>query len=341
MGFYLKEAMFYEKLNEHKVKCNLCPHRCVISNFKKGICAVRENRNGILYSLVYGKLIAKAVDPIEKKPLFHFYPGTTAYSIATVGCNFRCLNCQNYEISQLPKEQKIILGEDATPEEIVFEAKRFKCKSIAYTYTEPTIFFEFAYETAKLASKNGIKNVFVTNGYITEEALREIKPYLDAANIDLKSFKEEFYLKNCGAHLNPVLDAIKLYKQFGIWIELTTLIIPGMNDSEEELHKIAEFIRDEVGPETPWHVTQFYPMYKLSHLNRTPVATLRKAREIGLKTGLKYIYIGNVPGEPGENTYCPSCGKLLIQRYGYEILEYNLKGNKCSFCGAEINGIWS
>ncbi|MEM2228143.1 MAG: radical SAM protein, partial [Candidatus Bathyarchaeia archaeon] len=186
----MKEAMFYEKLSDNKVKCNLCPHRCVIPIFKKGICGVRENRDGILYSLVYGKLIAKAVDPIEKKPLFHFYPGTFAYSIATVGCNFRCLNCQNYEISQLPRERKTILGENTTPEEVVSEAKKFKCKSIAYTYTEPTIFFEFAYETAKLASENGIRNVFVTNGYITEEALKKIKPYLDAANIDLKSFRE-------------------------------------------------------------------------------------------------------------------------------------------------------
>jgi len=337
----LKEAMFYEKLNNDKVKCTLCPHKCVIPNFKKGICGVRENRNGVLYSLVYGKLIAKAVDPIEKKPLFHFYPGTEAYSIATVGCNFRCLNCQNYEISQLPKEQKIILGEDATPEKVVSEAKRFKCKSIAYTYTEPTVFFEFAYETAKLASENGIKNVFVTNGYITEEALKKIKPYLDAANIDLKSFREEFYLKNCGAHLNPVLDAIKLYKKLGVWIEVTTLIIPGMNDSEEELRKIAEFIKNEVDSETPWHVTQFYPMYKLTHLNRTPITTLKKAREIGLETGLKYVYIGNVPGDPGENTYCPSCGSLLIQRFGYEILDYKIKDSECVFCKAKINGVFS
>jgi len=254
------------------------------NRFKRGICAVRENRSETLYSLVYGKAVARAVDPIEKKPLFHFLPGSRAYSIATAGCNFRCGNCQNFEISQMPKDRKIILGQDVSPEEIVMAAKRNNCESIAYTYTEPTIFFEYAYDTAKLARKEGIKNVFVTNGYITEEALVEIKPYLDAANIDLKSFSDDFYRKNCGARLKPVLDSIKLHKSFGIWIEITTLIIPTLNDSEEELRKIAEFIK-EVGEETPWHISQFYPTYEFIDLPRTPVATLRRAREIGLEVG--------------------------------------------------------
>jgi pyruvate formate lyase activating enzyme len=335
----MKEAMFYEKLDDELVNCNLCSHRCrKIADSNRGICGVRENRDGKLYSLVYGKAVARSVDPIEKKPLFNFLPGSKTYSIATVGCNFRCDNCQNYDISQLPKERNIIVGEDVSPEEIVSAAKRSNCASIAYTYNEPTIFFEYAYDIAKLAKKQGLKNVFVTNGYITEEALREIAPYLDAANIDLKSFSDDFYRKRCGARLQPVLDSIRLYKSLGIWIELTTLIIPTLNDSEEELQKIAEFIKD-VGEDTPWHITQFYPTYKLIDLTRTPVATLRRAREIGLETGLRYVYEGNVPGETGENTYCPKCGKTLIHRFGYQIQENKIKSSKCPYCGEKIDGV--
>jgi len=335
----LKEAMFYEKLDGNVVKCDLCSHRCGrITNSKRGICGVRENRDGTLYSLVYGKAVAHAVDPIEKKPLFHFLPGSKAYSIATVGCNFRCDNCQNFEISQMPRERNVIIGEDVTPEEIVAAAKQYKCESIAYTYTEPTIFFEYAYDTAKLASKEGIKNVFVTNGYITEEALVEIKPYLDAANIDLKSFSDDFYRKNCGARLSPVLDSIKVHKSLGIWIEITTLIIPTLNDSEENLRKIAEFIKD-VGEEIPWHISRFHPMYQLLDLPRTPITTLHKAREIGLEVGLRYVYEGNVPGEVGENTYCYNCGKPLIRRHGYTILENKIKDSECSYCGAKVDGV--
>lgn len=335
----MREAMFYEKLDDKMVKCNLCSHRCSrIADSKKGICGVRENKNGKLYSLVYGKVAARSVDPIEKKPLFHFLPGSRSYSIATVGCNFRCGNCQNFDISQLPKERKIIVGQEVSPEEIVSAAKRNNCASIAYTYSEPTIFFEYAYDTAKLASKEGIKNVFVTNGYITEEALKEINPYLDAANIDLKSFSDDFYRKNCGARLEPVLGSIRLYKSLGIWTEITTLIIPTLNDSEEELRKIAEFI-SEVGEETPWHITQFHPTYKLIDLPRTPITILRRAREIGLEAGLRYVYEGNVPGENGENTYCHNCGKMLIRRFGYQILENKIKNSACTYCGTKIDGV--
>ncbi|MCZ2809420.1 MAG: AmmeMemoRadiSam system radical SAM enzyme [Candidatus Bathyarchaeota archaeon] len=336
----MREAMFYEKLEDKMVKCNLCSHRCSrIADSKRGICGVRENKDGKLHSLVYGKAVARSVDPIEKKPLFHFLPGSRSYSIATVGCNFRCRNCQNFDISQLPKERGIIVGQEVSPEEIVSAAKRNNCESIAYTYSEPTIFFEYAYDTAKLASKEGIKNVFVTNGYITPEALQEISPYLDAANIDLKSFSDDFYRKNCGARLKPVLDSIRLYKSLGIWTEITTLIIPSLNDTEEELRKIAEFIKKEVGEETPWHITQFHPTYKLIDLPRTPVTILRKAREIGLEAGLRYVYEGNVPGENGENTYCHNCGKLLIRRFGYSIIENKIKNSACAYCGAEIDGV--
>lgn len=334
----MKEALFYEKLSGETVKCNLCSHGCRIPDSQRGICGVRENRNGTLCSLVYGKVAARAVDPIEKKPLFHFLPGSRAYSVATVGCNFKCGNCQNFEISQMPKDRKTILGEEVSPEEIVLAAKRNKCESIAYTYTEPAIFFEYAYDIAKLARKEGIKNLFVTNGYISEDALVELKPYLDAANIDLKGFSDEFYRKNCGARLSPVLDSIRLHKSLGIWIEITTLVIPTLNDSKEELRKIAEFVK-EVGEEIPWHVSRFHPMYELLDLGSTPIATLHGAREIGLDVGLRYVYQGNVPGEAGENTYCYKCGKQLIRRYGYQILENRIKNSACFYCGTRIDGV--
>ena len=334
----MKEAMFFEKLENKKVRCNLCRHHCVIANGKKGICRVRENQEGILYSLVYRKLISDNIDPIEKKPLYHFYPGTTSFSIATVGCNFRCLNCQNYEISQLPKDHEQIIGRDIAPEKIVEDALSYNCKSISYTYTEPTIFFEYAYEVAKIASSKSIKNVFVTNGYITRGALKEIKPYLHAANIDLKSFSNETYKKICGAKLEEVLDCIRSYKEMGIWIEVTTLIIPEVNDSISELKQIANFICS-VGPEIPWHVSRFYPRYRLIEKPPTPIELLSTARQIGIEAGLRYVYEGNVPGDGGENTYCYKCKKLLIKRYGYQILINNIVNQKCSACDTPIDGV--
>ncbi len=335
------EAMFYEKLDNSLVNCNLCSHRCSkIADSKRGICGVRENRDGTLYSLVYGKPVARSVDPVEKKPLFNFFPNSSAYSVATVGCNFRCDNCQNYDISQLPSVRETIVGKEVFPEEIVLAAKLSNCKSIAYTYSEPTIFFEYALDIAKLAHNEGLKNVFVTNGYITPEALQEIAPYLDAANIDLKSFSDEFYRKNCRARLEPVLNSIKLHKSLGVWIEITTLIIPTLNDSEKELRKIAEFIK-EVGEDIPWHITQFHPTYKLIDKPITPVTTLRKARQIGIDAGLRYVYEGNVLGENGENTYCPKCQKMLIHRRGYQILENTIKNSNCPHCGTKIDGIYN
>lgn len=334
----MKEAMFFEKLENKKVKCNLCRHHCVIANGKKGICRVRENQEGTLYSLVYRKLISDNIDPIEKKPLYHFYPGTTSFSIATVGCNFRCLNCQNYEISQLPKDHEQIIGRDIAPEKIVEDALSYNCKSISYTYTEPTIFFEYAYEVAKIASSKSIKNVFVTNGYITRGALKEIKPYLHAANIDLKSFSNETYKKICGAKLEEVLDCIRSYKEMGIWIEITTLIIPEVNDSISELKQIANFICS-VGPEIPWHVSRFYPRYRLIEKPPTPIELLSTARQIGIEAGLRYVYEGNVPGDGGENTYCYKCKKLLIKRYGYQILINNIVNQKCPACDTPIDGV--
>jgi pyruvate formate lyase activating enzyme len=334
----MKEALFYEKLNNHTVQCHLCPHICVIKNNKSGICGVRKNTDGTLYTLVYGKAIAEHADPVEKKPLFHFFSGSRSFSISTVGCNFRCLHCQNSDISQMPRDRGSISGINRSPEDIVSIAKTTGCKSISYTYTEPTIYFEYAYETAKLASRNGLKNIFVTNGYINEEPLAKINPYLDAANIDLKAFSEGFYKKLCGAKLQPVLDAIKAYKEKGIWIEITTLIIPNHNDSPDELEQIANFIA-ELGKEIPWHVSAFYPTYHLTDQPRTSVQTLLQAREIGLKAGLRYVYTGNVPGEEGENTYCYNCGQLLVQRFGFQIAENKIKNSSCPKCKTQIDGV--
>ncbi|NOZ58360.1 MAG: AmmeMemoRadiSam system radical SAM enzyme [Euryarchaeota archaeon] len=334
----MDEARFYEPLGGGRVRCNLCSHRCVIAEGKRGICGVRENRGGRLYTLVYGRAIAYHVDPIEKKPLFHFLPGTKSYSIATVGCNFRCLHCQNWEISQMPREGRGVSGIHLPPEEVVEQAQRHGCASISYTYTEPTIFAEYAVDCARLAGERGIKNVFVTNGYITEDALREVAPHLDAANIDLKGFTDEFYREVCGARLEPVLRSIRLYREMGVWVEVTTLIIPGHNDDEEQLRGIARFIRS-VGREVPWHVTRFHPDYRLTEVPSTPLETLRRAMEIGREEGLLYVYMGNVPGE-GEDTLCPGCGEVLIQRRGFEILKYRIREGRCPECGTEIHGVW-
>ncbi|MDY6854127.1 MAG: AmmeMemoRadiSam system radical SAM enzyme [Thermodesulfobacteriota bacterium] len=334
----MKESMLYNRLNEGKVKCNLCNHRCVISPCTKGICAVRENKAGTLYSLIYGFAISSNVDPIEKKPLFHFLPGSRSYSIATVGCNFRCLHCQNSEISQTPRDHDRIIGKNYGCKEIVEDAVNTNCKSISYTYTEPTIYFEYAYDTAKLAHKEGIKNVFVTNGYMTLETLKTIGPYLDAANVDLKSFSDDFYKEICGAKLNFVLDSIRLMKELGVWVEVTTLLIPRLNDGDDELQKIAGFIK-EVGEEIPWHVSAFYPTYKLLDYPRTPVKTLHRAREIGLNEGLRYVYCGNIPGDEGENTYCYNCKQPLIERQGYLISKNRVKDGSCPSCDTKIDGI--
>jgi len=332
----MKEAMWYKKLSDQRVRCDLCNHRCVIADGEIGICGVRENKNGTLYSLVYGKVIATHVDPIEKKPLFNFFPGTRAFSIATAGCNLKCTHCQNADISQMPLDRGRIMGQNASPEDIVRAAEKSGSESIAYTYTEPTIFMEYAYDIAKLARERGIKNVFVTNGYMTEEALRAIQPYLDAANVDLKGFTEDHYLEVCGARLKPVLDTIRLMKELGIWVEVTTLIIPTVNDSDEVLKNIAEFILS-VGPETPWHVSRFHPTYKMLSVPPTPTRTVARARQIGLDAGLRYVYSGNVPGDDGESTYCYNCGKVVIPRYGYQLGRTHIKDSKCEYCGTEMD----
>lgn len=333
------EACFYEKSDNYCVRCNLCSHRCVIKDAHRGICGVRENKGGILTSLVYGRLVARNVDPIEKKPFYHFMPASLSYSIATVGCNFSCLFCQNSEISKMPKDRDgRIAGTFFSPESVVQDALHTGCKSIAYTYTEPTVFFEFAIDTAKLAHAANLKNVFVTNGYMTPEALEAISPYLDAANVDLKAFNNRFYKKVCGARLSPVKKNLVLMKK-NLHVEITTLLIPGMNDDPAELSEMAKFIASDIGSETPWHISRFRPMYRLNNVPETPFASLLKAREIGMEAGLKYVYTGNVPGENGENTFCHNCGKLLIERWGFAIRKNLIQNSHCKFCNAIIDGI--
>jgi pyruvate formate lyase activating enzyme len=340
MEVMMKEAMLYNSLPEKRVSCFLCNHRCQIADSKFGICGVRQNKEGKLYTHVYGEVIAAHVDPIEKKPLHHFLPGTTSFSIATIGCNFRCPFCQNWQISQASrrKEQGLLGSQVFPPKEVVSAAKNHGCQSISYTYTEPTIFFEYAYDTARLASEKGLANVFVTNGYMSQEALETINPYLDACNVDLKSFREEFYKEMCQASLEPVLDSIRLMRKLDIWVEVTTLVVPGLNDGEDELRSIARFIAG-TDPDIPWHVSRFHPDYKYTDAPPTPVGTLRRAYSLGKEEGLRYIYVGNILGE-SENTQCPSCGKTLIRRQGFFVSDFKLKDSACPFCGTAIAGVF-
>lgn len=337
---YIREALLYERLTQNRVRCNLCAHHCVIADGKKGVCQVRENRNGVLYTLVYGRSITQHVDPIEKKPLFHFHPGSTSYSVATPGCNFRCRWCQNWEISQMPRDQDLITGREATPKQIVATAQETGSRSIAYTYTEPTIFFEYAYDTARLAHAAGLANLYITNGYMTVEMLDLFHPYLDAANVDLKAFREKTYHHYVGAGLQPVLDSMKAMKRLGIWLEVTTLVIPDLNDDPAELRDAARFVSQELGPETPWHISRFFPHYEMTDRPPTPIDTLRQAREIGLEEGLHYVYVGNIPNDSGQNTFCPECGRLLIQRHSYRIAENIIREGCCPTCGTSIAGFW-
>jgi len=338
----MKIADFQRVLDGEKktVECYLCSHRCHIKDGRRGICQVRENREGVLYSLVYGKLISQNVDPIEKKPLFHLLPGSLSYSIATVGCNFRCSHCQNYDISQYPRmHDGAVIGTSVTPEQVATSAQEYGCQSISYTYIEPTIFFEFAYECAQLAHERGIKNVFVSNGYTSPEATKKIAPFLDGNNIDLKAFTDKFYREVCGAKLAPVLETIELMKEHGVWVEVTTLVIPGWNDTDSELKEIARFIKG-IDPEMPWHVTRFHPTFKMTDRGATPSSTLQRARQIGIAEGLKYVFVGNIPGEDGENTICPQCGEKVVERMGFSIMSQNLANGKCGNCGHSIAGVF-
>jgi len=335
-----KEAMLYESLGEKKVHCFLCSHHCKIADSEFGFCGVRQNQGGKLYTHAYGKLIAAHIDPIEKKPLYHFLPGSRAFSVATAGCNFHCGFCQNWQISQVETGKKLVTGSlEAAPEEIAKKAEEAGCRSIAYTYTEPTIFFEYAYDSAKSARERGLANIFVTNGFMTPEALKMIHPYLDACNVDLKSFRNEFYKEACKGRLKPVLDSIRLMRELDIWVEVTTLVIPDQNDSEEELRDIARFIAG-VDTSIPWHISRFHPDFRFTDFRATPVETLKKAHDLGKQEGLKFIYIGNVPGEESA-TSCPHCGETLILRRAMSVKENRLKGPRCPSCGGAVAGVFS
>ena len=337
----LHEAKFWETTNDSKVRCLLCRFNCLIAQGHRGRCGVRENHGGVLYSLVYGKTISENVDPIEKKPLYHFYPGSKSLSIATVGCNFSCLHCQNYQISQWSHDHREIIGTDMSPGDIVRHAVETGSSSIAYTYTEPTIFFEYAYDTAVKAKATGLRNVFVSNGYTTTQALETIAPFLDAANIDLKGFSEESYKRVTGASLYGVLDCLKDYRRLGIWLEVTTLVIPGFNDSRSELQQIASFIFEELGADVPWHVSAFFPTYKMTDRPPTPLETLLLAKKVGQEVGLRFVYVGNVNDPDAGNTICPSCGQTVIRRSRFRATENKISNQRCKFCRHEIPGIYS
>ncbi len=325
-----------------KVLCKACKQRCVLEEGEYGKCDVRVNEGGQLYLTVYGLVSAMHIDPVEKKPLYHFLLGTSTLSLGTVGCNFSCKFCQNWEISQYPKMHNYrVFGEEYKPEEIVAIAEKLKIPSISYTYNEPTIFFEFAYDTMKLAYEKGIKNIFVTSGYETDEVLETSVPFLSAMNIDLKSFSDQFYRDVCDARLKPVLKTIEKAYKMGIWIEITTLLIPGYNDSEEEIRETARFIKN-LYPDIPWHISRFFPAYLMTHIPPTPIETLRRAHQIGKEEGLNYVYVGNYADPSLTSTYCPSCGYTVIERSGFlgEKVRVNLKDGACERCGFQIAGVF-
>jgi pyruvate formate lyase activating enzyme len=337
----LRDAMLWEKLDGEKVQCRLCGHECVISAGKYGVCRVRQNVEGTLKTLNYESVVALNVDPIEKKPLFHFLPGSRALSVACAGCNFQCAFCQNWQISQSPRTGKVEQGQAVSPEQIVTAAKNYDCASISYTYTEPTIFFELAYDTAKLAHEQGIRNTFVSNGFLTPLAVETIAPYLDAINVDLKAFRDETYRQVMKATLEPVLTCLRELVRHGIWLEVTTLVVPEMNDSEQELGDIAGFIAGELGPDVPWHVSRFRGAYQWDGKPATPMETLNLAVRLGKEAGLRHVYCGNVSGLADERTYCPNCQAVLIDRMGFSVRDVKIADGKCPECGEAIAGAWS
>lgn len=329
------KALFWEGRENSAVRCNLCYHHCTIPVGKSGICGVRENRGGELQTLIYGYYSSVAIDPIEKKPLYHFYPGSEILSYGTVGCNFKCLHCQNYTISQAKFETSFL--EKTTPENVLTLAKHYKVPSVAWTYNEPTIWYEFTYDCSKILHQNGIKSVYVTNGYIEKEPLKQISPYLDAMNIDVKGFTEEFYAKVVHGRLKPVLETCELAYNLGIHIELTYLIIPTYNDSEKELTEFVQWVNKKLAPNVPVHFTRFHPDYKLINVSPTPLTTLRKAYEIAKMQGLKNVYIGNVWTE-NDITYCPKCNEALIERNGFLVMYNKMKDGRCFKCKEKIFG---
>ncbi|MFH0771931.1 MAG: AmmeMemoRadiSam system radical SAM enzyme [Candidatus Omnitrophota bacterium] len=324
--------------NEEFIQCRLCPRGCVLSEGQRGNCRVRINSGGKIKTLVYGKPCAVHIDPIEKKPMYHMYPATKVFSIGTAGCNLHCKYCQNWEISQSPPEKTN--NYDMSPEEAVKQALERGCRSIAYTYNDPVVFYEYMFDTAKIARRRGLKNVCVTAGYINSEPLSELCDFLDGVKVDLKAMSDEFYRNVCFGELRPVLETLKTLKERKVWTEIVYLIVPTLNDAREDLEKLIDWILDNMGPETPLHFSRFWPQYQLKNLPPTPIETLDMAWQMAREKGLNYAYVGNVAEHPGNNTYCPKDGKLLIKRVGYSILEYNIASGKCKFCGNRIPGLW-
>ncbi len=336
----VKEAMFYKKLEENKqVQCLLCPRKCIIPDKARGVCRVRENRNGILYPITYGKPCSITLnEPIEKAPFYHFKPGHIRLALSTVGCNLQCKFCQNWATSQRTLEE--VNYYELSPEQIVQMALKEKVGSICFTYTEPTVFFEYMYDIAKIARQKGLKTSMVSAGFINPEPLKELLKVLDAVKIDLKAFNEDFYNEITLGGLEPVLKTIKIVKESGKHLEIVNLVIPTLNDKPEEIKKMCEWIKKEIGTDVPLHFTRFGPAYKFMHLPPTPIETLEKAYRIAKEVGLKYVYLGNVPGHKYNNTYCPKCGKLLINRVHFQVIENKVKNGKCPFCKTKINGLW-
>lgn len=334
----LTEARYYEKLANRKIRCMLCPRQCVIDDLERGYCGVRENRSGVYYSLVYGQVASAHIDPVEKKPFFHFLPGRDAFSLATVGCNVLCKFCQNWELSQSRPEQASFTA--MTPAQIAQMAKNKNCAMIAYTYNEPVVFTEYMMDIAAQAGTLGIKNVMVSNGFIQKQPMLDLCKVLHGVKIDLKAFTERFYKELVSGQLRPVLDTLVLLRKQNMWMEIVYLVIPGQNDDPKELADMCQWIVAELGADVPVHFTRFHPQYRLANLPPTPLATLSKAREIGLTGGLRYVYTGNIPGDEGENTYCPQCKKMVIRRFGFSILENRMKQNRCPDCRTAIAGVW-
>ncbi|MFC1453972.1 AmmeMemoRadiSam system radical SAM enzyme [Verrucomicrobiota bacterium] len=334
----LHEAKFYEPLAGKRVRCTLCPRVCIVPDKGRGYCRVRENRGGKYYSLVYGRPCALNLDPIEKKPFFHVYPGSKSYSIATVGCNICCKFCQNWDISQANPED--VRGSYKSPANIAATALKAKARTIAYTYTEPVVFSEYVADCAAAGKKAGIESVMVSNGFISNEALKSVLPVLKAVKIDLKSFSQSFYADVCEGQLQPVLDTLKRLSNSGVWFEIVVLIIPSLNDGADEIKKMSAWIVKELGRDVPVHFSRFHPMFKMRNISPTPLKTLRKTRQIAMDAGINFVYIGNAPGEESQNTICPLCKTLLIRRYQYSILENNIAGGLCKKCKTKIPGVW-
>jgi len=332
------EAKHYKKLDEGGIECGTCPRHCRITDLERGFCGVRENRNDTYYTLVYGLPCAANVDPIEKKPLFHFHPGTTAFSIATAGCNVNCKFCQNWDISQNRPEQTNNIK--LMPEQVVEVCRNHKAPTIAYTYSEPVVFYEYMYDTAKAGHEKGLNSVMITGGYIEEKPLAELMPHLDAIKVDLKAIREDYYKNIVHGELKPVLDRLVQMKNAGMWVEVVYLIVPTLNDTDEEFRDLSRWVKANLGVETPLHYSRFFPQYLLKDLPPTPASTMQKAYDISKAEGLQFVYLGNLAAHPSESTYCPGCGEIVIGRRGYLITGYNLDGNRCKNCQREIPGIF-